>query len=315
MMSTDTVGVVIGRYQVDELHEGQRAILDQVCAFHSRVIVLLGINPTQANDYNPLSYELRRKMIKLEYPRVDIHPVTDNKSDILWSRGVDSIIGATIDSTKAILYSGRDSFVPHYKGKYPTRELSFIDEHLNSTEIREKIRDTYHDSRDFRAGVIHARMNGYDRTETTVDMAVVRRNPDDGHLEVLLGNKPGERTPRFPGGFVDGTEKVELAASREMREETGISIDTKSWRYVGNFDVKDWRLRGAKKHHLRTFFFVSNFTWGHPEGGDDLERVGWYKIEDRDFALVGEHEKLWESLEEWVDNNPDFFNQGALNNA
>jgi len=61
------------------------------------------------------------------------------------------------------------------------------------------------------------------RPAVTVDIVLFHRSGVD--IEVLLikrGREPFKGRWAFPGGFVDEDESLEVAAARELREETGL---------------------------------------------------------------------------------------------
>ena len=50
-MSDETIGVIIGRFQVPELSKAHRFMLDVVSFKHTKVIVLIGDNPGQPSSH------------------------------------------------------------------------------------------------------------------------------------------------------------------------------------------------------------------------------------------------------------------------
>ena len=289
-MDTKTVGAVVGRFQIDDLHDGHRTLLDHVIARHKRVVVLVGVRPANPDSRNPLSFEVRRNMIQKAYPTVLILPIQDEKHDEFWSENVDKMLRIAVGNYPVIFYTGRDGFGPHYHGRHEVKEIANLevvvpdlDKGFSATDRRESIRysATELDSPDFRAGIIHGVMNRFPVIETTVDVAILR-DGDDG-IEIVLGRKRGQNQWRLPGGFSevrDGmAERLEVTCSREASEEANLSIDQSAWEYAGNFDVPDWRVRDADDHFIRTFLFVSHGAhFGALKGGDDLPEVEWVPI-------------------------------------
>ena len=86
------VGVVIGRFQVDEIHAGHLNLLRTVQEKHVNVLILLGCRKTRANRDNPLNYQMREQMLREICPNAIIMPVFDCQTDELWSRQVDDLI-------------------------------------------------------------------------------------------------------------------------------------------------------------------------------------------------------------------------------
>jgi bifunctional NMN adenylyltransferase/nudix hydrolase len=62
-------------------------------------------------------------MIKTSFPDVLVAPLADMPTDQAWSQQLDSLVALTCPIGKVVLYGGRDSFIPHYKGKHPTYEI------------------------------------------------------------------------------------------------------------------------------------------------------------------------------------------------
>ena len=87
-MSNETsIGVIVARFQVAELTEGHKEILEHVLAKkHNQNVIFLGIAPTRATKNNPLDYDSRRRMIEEEYPgKFTIMYQRDDPSDEYWS--------------------------------------------------------------------------------------------------------------------------------------------------------------------------------------------------------------------------------------
>lgn len=100
-----------------------------------------------------------------------------------------------------------------------------------------------------------------------------------GPEEVLLIQKPGETTWRFPGGFVDPTDiSAEFAATREAHEEVG-RIEIGPPRYICSKRIDDPRYRDSP-HKIITSFYEAVYQWGKETPGDDAARAEWFKIHE-----------------------------------
>src|SRR3990172_9189558 len=117
-ISTD-VGVIIGRFQIHELHEAHRDLINAVRAKHGRVIIFVGLSPLRNTPTNPLDFNTRKRMIQETYPDIEVYYVEDNPSDYIWSKNLDREITKWLKPFQtATLYGSRDSFIPSYTGKY-----------------------------------------------------------------------------------------------------------------------------------------------------------------------------------------------------
>ena len=250
-----SVGVVIGRFQIDEMHDGHVKLLEYVRSKHDNILILLGVRQSPANKTYPLDFDARRLMIQEYCNDALILPVVDRPSDEAWSRHVDELVESAYPTQNVCLYGGRDSFTKHYCGKYETKELAFPVDDVSASAVRDKIGKKVRSSVDFRAGVIYAIQNLMPRIYSTVDIAMV----DYTNRRVLMAKKPFEKAFRFPGGFVDFNDAcLEQAAFRELFEETGMSSEDKSIDYIGSFSVNDWRNTDDTK--IMTTLFAVNYS-------------------------------------------------------
>ncbi len=133
---TAEVGIVIGRFQVPELHDEHKKLIQRVIDSHPRVFVFLGLSPCKCTYNNPLDFGTRKAMIEGEFPNVEVFYIEDMALDEKWSEELDKQIRRHLGpSQKAVLYGSRDSFLPHYLGKHPTVEL-VPDVIVSGSEIR-----------------------------------------------------------------------------------------------------------------------------------------------------------------------------------
>lgn len=273
------IGVIIGRFQVHQLHQAHRTLIETVMKKHKKVILFLGVAPTLGTTRNPLDFTSRQRMIQDEYPELVIMALPDNRSDLSWSKNLDGRVKEVFPKGDAVIYGGRDSFIPHYHGKLPVQELE-QNVFVSGTEIRKEVSEEIKASPLWRAGVIYQSYNKYPVSFQTVDIAAMSSDAK----RILFAKKPGEEKLRFVGGFVDPTDiSLEHAASREFREETG-GAEITDFRYVSSFRVNDWRYR-SEVDKIMTALFVGTYTFGTLTPSDDISSLEW--VETLTFLTEG----------------------------
>ena len=295
----EPVGVIVGRFQVPFLHEGHKHLIQSVLEKHPRVILFLGLSPIKCTVNNPLDFETRKKMILQEFPQLDILYIKDCKDDKVWSEKLDEMIEDLIGpSQKAILYGGRDSFIKHYTGKFPTKELQ-QNVFQSGTDIRIKISSRTKGSEDFRAGVIWATQNQYSSAIPTVDVAIF----NEDYSQILLGRKKDEKEYRFIGGFVRPGETLEQAVKREVLEETGLEIT--GIQYIKSFFIDDWRFKN-EINKVTTSLFTCKILYGKPQPNDDIHELKWFKFDKiLKTDIVQEHLDMLLYLQQFKSYLPD----------
>ena len=265
------VAVIVGRFQVNELHEAHIDLITSVLNKHDRVLLFLGNSTIRNTLNNPLDYRARRTMIADKFPTVEIHYINDNPSDTAWTKNLDKLIGEQLLPMQTVtLYGSRDSFLKCYTGKYNTCELEATT-FISGTEVRRRVCNNYPPTADYRAGMIAATAYRFPTAFQTVDIAVVN---DKG--ELLLARKPEEKKWRFIGGFSDpASVSLEEDAKREVQEEAGVEVGNIT--YLGSTLINDWRYRG-EIDKIKTALFVAKYVFGKPEGADDVAEVKWVSI-------------------------------------
>lgn len=289
-------GVIVGRFQVNNLHAGHLDLFRQVSELHDRVIVFIGVARTLPTKRNPLDFETRKKMIQAEYPDFTILPLRDEKYDQFWSDHLDESIASVTQFTGNVtLYGGRDSFVPHYYGVHKVKQLE-ISGSLSGTEIRDKLTNRVMQSSDFRAGAIYAITNQFPRTIPTVDIAIFH---DTGtELQMLLAKKPGENLYRFPGGFAEAAESLEANAKREAYEETKLHVESLS--FLGTFPIKDWRYAQDTDAGIITIFFAGWTMTRNAVASDDISEVHWFNYDQLPPVVEAAHMPLLEAARKYM---------------
>ncbi len=290
------VGVIIGRWQVDDLHEAHTTLIEDVRANHKKVIIFVGLSEILGGVTDPLDYPTRAAMLLHHYPEVTVLPILDVSCDERWSRDLDLAIRAVCPIGQPLLYGGRDSFVAHYNGQFPIVELDAL-RHPSGTDIRKEVGREVRASSDFRAGVIYSTFNQYKRLMMVVDVAVLRGR--NGELfagaDILLGKKKGDLGFRFPGGFVNvGDPSLEAAARREVQEETGVFPETVE--YMGSFPIPDSRM-GPRDGMMTAFFIGTMTSGGRIKTDDDLDHAEWIPMEKlRSVRWFQNHAPMFEVL-------------------
>lgn len=296
------VGIIVGRFQVHELHEAHRSLIDTVRANHDNVMIFIGLSPLRNTIINPLDFNTRKRMFQEAYPDIEVYYIEDTRDDESWSKTLDREIQKWIKPYQTVmLYGSRDSFISHYLGKYDTTELESTT-YISGTEIRRRIANNHPPTKDFRAGVISASFNRFPTCFPTVDVAVIDRNKN----RILLGQKKNEKELRFIGGFADpNSASYEADARREVYEETSVEAD--NFRYVGSTLIDDWRYRG-EVDKIKTLLFVADYMFGRPEAADDIAFATWVSLDDvltGTIPVVAEHKPLVELLKIYLERERD----------
>jgi 8-oxo-dGTP diphosphatase len=153
-------------------------------------------------------------------------------------------------------------------------------------------------------------MEGYDPGAfppfaVTVDLAVftVRH----GLLQVLLverGQEPYRGARALPGGFVRPAESAELAARRELAEETGLSQQTAAGLHLEQLRTYSEPDRDPRMRVVSVAYTALLPDLPEPRGGGDAASATWMPFGtygplafDHDTILVDAHDRVCAKLE------------------
>ncbi len=129
------------------------------------------------------------------------------------------------------------------------------------------------------------------KTEVTTDLVVKRKGQQT--WEILLikrKNEPFAGKWALPGGFVETDETVIVGAVRELKEETGISLDESRLRFVGYFDTPNRDPRGRLISFAFEVLVDSDVT---VKAGDDAGEAQWYSLDELP-ELAFDHKQIIE---------------------
>lgn len=128
------VGIIVGRFQVPELHAGHRYLVDTVVSQSDSVLIVLG-HTEIVSERNPFSKETRAVLFQKLHEKIELTEIADHPSDKEWSDQLDEIIIDRFPDASITLYGSRDSFLLVYTGRFPTVHLPPIPA-PSGTEIR-----------------------------------------------------------------------------------------------------------------------------------------------------------------------------------
>jgi bifunctional NMN adenylyltransferase/nudix hydrolase len=304
-------GVVIGRFQVHDLHTAHKELIDLVLSRHKQVLIVIGSPRNTGLDKDPLDYRSRHIMMRDTFNsnKLLIQPLLDHNSDSIWSSNLDDLIRVSFPVGSVMIYGGRDSFASSYDGRYQVAEVT-TSISFSGTESRHNNASDLIETSEARKGVIHSIHNQFPHGRSTVDVTAykcVYNDPDQEicDTEILLGRKEGEHKLRMIGGFFDPQEdeNLEQTAKREFYEETD-KCEIDNLQYVCSKRIDDYRYR-ASNDKIITSVFVGKFIYGKPVGTDDIIDVKWVPIKElvkyNYNHIIDSHKEIVKSVVEYLE--------------
>jgi len=211
-----------------------------------------------------------------------------------------------------VLLGSRDSFIEYYKGKFKTEYIELNLPLISATKMRLSLADksiydqlSDDDLWSFGAGIIHAICSRHPSPFIAVDIAVVKNDPkllsglkeSEGIMVLMARKKQDGEKYRFIGGFVDSTdESISAAAQREVKEETGGTMQTDRYTLAGEARIDDWRYRSAPEK-IFSNLFICRYESGDPVPSDDIDELKWFLLAAlKPDHVVEEHQKFLQIL-------------------
>ena len=296
------VGIIIGRFQSDYLHEGYKYLLDKVIKNHNMVIIMIGVAAPIFTKNNPLDYNARNVMIQqylsskyLQDKYIVTIPISDCESNEMWSENIDILVNTIAPTKSKLLYGGRDSFISSYSGNIDTYEISPIASHCSSDRRKELKSIVYSDPK-FRAGIISATQNMFVASFQCIDVVI----HDSDKKRIMLGRKKDQSLWRFIGGFVDvKDDSLEETVAREVSEELSINFSIGGIKYLMSTRVPDWRYK-YEQEKIMSAVFTAQYVYGNAKASDDIVECKWFDLkalkENYKDVIVKEHRKIFKKF-------------------
>jgi len=134
----------------------------------------------------------------------------------------------------------------------------------------------------------------YPRASITVDAVIVQKQTNK-ILLIRRGRDPYAGKWALPGGFVEENELLSVACKRELKEETGLSVqDVKQLKAYDKID-RDPRGRTISI----AFYGFSDEENSQVQAGDDAASVEWFPLDSLP-PLAFDHDLIINDFLKWV---------------
>nr|MBD3621731.1 NUDIX hydrolase [Sunxiuqinia sp.] len=113
----------------------------------------------------------------------------------------------------------------------------------------------------------------YPRPAVTTDAIILKKET----AEILLirrAKDPFKDRWTLPGGFIEMDEVLEIACKRELKEETGLTVEK-----LEQFRVYDAVDRDPRGRTLSVIFYGFVEKDAKVTGGDDAAEAAWFRME------------------------------------
>jgi 8-oxo-dGTP diphosphatase len=114
----------------------------------------------------------------------------------------------------------------------------------------------------------------YPRPALTVDVVLVTRDARPRVLLIRRKSEPFAGKWALPGGFVDEGERLIDAGRRELKEETGTTVEDLEQLFTAadpGRDPRGWTV---------SVVFLGRVAKAKAKAGDDAAEVGWFPLDD-----------------------------------
>ena len=128
----------------------------------------------------------------------------------------------------------------------------------------------------------------YPKPSFTVDIII--EGPGPSIVLVQRKNAPFKNYWALPGGFVNKGEHLEVAASRELREETQFAVTPSILRQFKTYgdpgrDPRGWVVSVV-------FYYQTHIGLINPKAGDDAKEVRIFSLNELPKKIAFDHQRI-----------------------
>lgn len=136
-------------------------------------------------------------------------------------------------------------------------------------------------------------LRDYPAQAVVTDLAIFTIHED--RLAVLLiqrGGHPEKGKWALPGGFVENSESIDAAAARELKEETGLTIEDA---YLEQLKTYAYPGRDPRGYIVSVSYVALAPNVSNPRAGDDAAEAKFFPVDEvlsGDFDLAFDHDQI-----------------------
>lgn len=134
--------------------------------------------------------------------------------------------------------------------------------------------------------------SAYRNPAPTADVVIYE--PDRGVVIIKRKNPPYGYA--IPGGFIDEGEQAEVAAIREMKEETGLDVEL-----LGILGVSSRPDRDPRQHTLTVVYIGKAKNPEDLRAGDDALEAAFYPLDKLPSPLAFDHADILENFRQYLE--------------
>ena len=307
----DTNAVIIGSFQ--PFHNGHVDLVKEALTKNDRVSIIAFTEKASIHSpwspvelWNMITLSLTDHIDRIDVSFIDnlkyddstfyinlINEIKKTKNPVLWTKDYSNTEYNLVLRTKLPIEKYEDLSTKDFKSSdirnlFISGEPQLIEDKVHPevfnylinlrNEKASKFIDLYND---FHFSEAYKKTSSkYDPIYMTADAVVTQY--DGKVLLVTRGKNPGMNKLALPGGFLDKNERLEIAAIRELIEETKINIPFHELKnkIIANkvFDDPKRSLRGRVITNAFHFDLSSYGNSIKVEGADDAKKADWYDI-------------------------------------
>ena len=291
----DSVGVVVGRFQIDNLHPGHINLLNRVTNLHGRNTIVFVGRGSDPQKYQ-LDFETVKRMILSRFPAVTVASIYDRNNSELWSRDLDELIESFFPNKRAVLYGGRDSFLEEYKGRFEKVTISAFGSFSSTDRRSEIVRAGSQDDALFRRGVIYG-VASLPASMIPYFLLAVTRN---GSSEVVLVRETSSHNWGLPAERLDPEKDTDdrAALRRILIGRVAVDVSIEDPLYITS---AVWRLREYRKSRNSAFatLFAAGLKQGEFCGIRESECCRWFPVDDIERVIDDSQRHFARVLRDW----------------